>query len=189
MFKNLKSKLKFLRRYLKNPKEVGAVLPSSRFLTAKMLEPINFENTRLMVELGSGDGKFTREILKRLPMNAVLLALEINQDFIAALNNIKDPRLKIINESAERLNSILDDLRLPKADYVLSGLPLVSFSQDLRSRILCEAASSLKQRGSYIQFTYFPFHNKIYKEHFSSVSIDGFTLLNVPPAFVLVCQK
>ena len=38
---------------------VGSVIPSSRVLIEKMLEPVDWANTRVFVEYGPGVGTFT----------------------------------------------------------------------------------------------------------------------------------
>ena len=56
----------FLRGFLKNPVMVGSVIPSSRVLIEKMLEPVDWANTRVFVEYGPGVGTFTRPLLDKL---------------------------------------------------------------------------------------------------------------------------
>ena len=55
-------KWQFLRGFLKNPVMVGSVIPSSRVLIDKMLDPVDWANTRLFVEYGPGVGTFTRPL-------------------------------------------------------------------------------------------------------------------------------
>ena len=45
---------------------VGSVIPSSRVLIEKMLEPVDWANTRVFVEYGPGVGTFTRPLLDKL---------------------------------------------------------------------------------------------------------------------------
>ena len=49
----------FLRGFIKNPVMVGSIIPSSRVLIDKMLDPVDWANTRLFVEYGPGVGTFT----------------------------------------------------------------------------------------------------------------------------------
>jgi phospholipid N-methyltransferase len=50
----------FLKQYIKNPRMIGAVLPSSRNLARKMIEDIDFEKAECIVEYGPGTGVFTK---------------------------------------------------------------------------------------------------------------------------------
>ena len=52
----------FLRQFVRSPRTVGAVLPSSAALARAMLAPIDFASARTIVEFGPGTGAFTRAI-------------------------------------------------------------------------------------------------------------------------------
>ena len=114
----------FLRGFLKNPVMVGSIIPSSRVLIDKMLDPVDWANTRLFVEYGPGVGTFTRPILEQLGPDATLLTIDTNADFTHYLKeSIDDPRLVAVTGSAADVEKILADRGLGQADYVLSGLP------------------------------------------------------------------
>ena len=103
---------------------VGSIIPSSRILINKMLEPVDWANTRVFVEYGPGVGTFTRPILELLGPDATLVTIDTNADFTAYLKeSIDDPRLVAVTGSAAEVEKILADRGLGKADYVLSGLP------------------------------------------------------------------
>ena len=188
MLKRFRDHLSFLKQYIKNPKQVGAVFPSTRFLVQKMLETVDFEHARIIVELGSGEGKFTREILKRMRPDARLYVIEINQKFISKLMKINDDRLVLISESAEKLKEILSRLQIRSADCFISGLPLLSFRKEIKDRMIDQIAGHLKDGHPFVQFSYLPLHFNLFKKYFNYVEIKGFVLLNIPPAFVFVCK-
>lgn len=73
--------LQFFLQFLKNPRSIGAVAPSGKFLARKMMEPIDFERTKCIVEFGPGTGAFTREIMKRKGKDTKLILIEQNQIF------------------------------------------------------------------------------------------------------------
>lgn len=175
--------MRFLLEYLQKPKTVGAVVPSSRFLAAKMLKPVDFSKARTIVELGAGTGVFTKRILKRMRKDAKLTVFEINPVFIAKLSTIKHPRMTLLAKPAEQLTR-----HVTKADVVISSLPLMSFPEKTVKKILAEVKKSLKPDGQYIQFQYGLKSRKLLKQLFAEVSLD-FTPLNVPPAFVYRCRK
>ena len=62
--------LLLLSNFIKNPKETGAVAPSSRFLTKEIIRNIDFKASKNIVELGPGLGTFTKAILKKANANA-----------------------------------------------------------------------------------------------------------------------
>ncbi len=51
---------KFLRQYVMHPRSVGAIAPSGKNLALKMMEPIDFNNAKVIVEYGPGTGSFTK---------------------------------------------------------------------------------------------------------------------------------
>lgn len=65
-------------------------------------------------------GTFTTEILKRMRPHAMPVVLELNQDFAQFLRNtLLDPRLRVIQASAQDVDAVLQDARQSGADYVL----------------------------------------------------------------------
>src|SRR5260370_36698050 len=87
---------------------VGAIAPSSRYLTQAMLRPLPLENARLVVGLGPGTGVMTRALLNVLPFNAVLLTFQINSRLTRHLKStISDSRLVVIHAPAEALDEEL----------------------------------------------------------------------------------
>lgn len=168
---------------------VGAMAPSSRFLTQKMLENVDFKSSRIFVELGPGTGVFTEEIISKMSDDSVLLVFELNDSFFENLHNsIKDERVHLIHDSAEKIKDYLLEYQLDHADVVISSLPLAVFSSELRTSILNAAEQSLKQTGKYIQFQYSLQAKSNLKKLYKNVSIS-FTPLNFPPAFVYTCSK
>ena len=182
-------KRSFITQFLKESKMVGSVRPSSRFLMEKMLQNIDFENSKIIVELGPGTGVFTYEILKKMAPDAVLLIFELNQRFIRILKrNIKDKRAIFVYDSAEKLEEYLEKHNLKNADVIVSSLPLFNFPQELRETIINNSYKTLKNSGKYIQFQYSTQAKKMLESTFDSVDIT-FTPLNFPPAFVYTCEK
>lgn len=184
-------KASFLKTFFKNRKMIGAVSPSSPSLTKKMLSTIDFESARLIVELGPGTGVFTRKILSSMHKDCVLLAFELNDDFVQHLNDtIKDERLKIIHDSAENITKHIENTsKLPAhVDYIVSSLPLTAIPHKIRKSILQNTYEALKKNGEYIQFQYSLLQRKDLKAVYKDQNIK-FTPFNIPPAFVYICKK
>ena len=182
-------KRSFIKQFWKEKKMVGAMAPSSRFLAQKMLQNIDFNEARVLIELGPGTGVFTDRILEKMHPEAKLLVFELNDNFCNALKKrITDSRAIIIHDSAEKIEEYLEKNNLGKADVVISSLPLANFPTALRQSILEASHRSLKTVGKYIQFQYSLQSKKHIKKTFGDIEID-FTPLNFPPAFVYTCQK
>src|ERR1700751_1154067 len=89
--------LLFFRNFFKHPKMLGALMPSSPTLIDRVLNPVQWDDARLIIEYGPGVGSFTTEILRRMPDKATLIAIEMNGDFVEYLrNNADDPRLHLV---------------------------------------------------------------------------------------------
>jgi phosphatidylethanolamine/phosphatidyl-N-methylethanolamine N-methyltransferase len=183
------TKKSFIKQFWKERKMIGAMAPSSRFLADKMLNHIDFNNTKVIIELGPGTGVFTDRILKMMRNDAVLLVFELNDDFYATLKKrITDSRVHIIHDTAEKIESYLNEFNIEKADVVISSLPLANFPSDLRKSILSASHNSLTDLGKYVQFQYSLQSKRQIKNIFNKVDIS-FTPFNFPPAFVYTCKK
>ena len=179
----------FFQRFWKEKKMVGAISPSSNFLTNKMLENINFEKTRVLVEIGPGTGVFTKKVLSRMQPDSVFLVFELNTDFFQELQTkIVDKRVVFINDSAEKLEDYLVKFNIPKVDVIISSLPLSNFYQRFTLKILRTFKDCLNESGKFIPFQYSLKQKKELNHVFSNVNIS-FTLLNIPPAFIYTCNK
>ena len=179
----------FLKEFLNKNNQVGAIAPSSKYLTKKMMGDLSLSEANVVVELGPGTGVFTKKLLELIGPKTKLLVIEINTSFY---NNLKqqfsDPRLTLVNGSATDLSLYLKQLRLSQADIIISSLPLAVLPSFLRNRIVLSASDVLSKKGKYIQFQYTLQSQKMLEKVFSTVKIKS-CLLNIPPAFVYTCSK
>jgi phospholipid N-methyltransferase len=168
------SKSTFLKEFFDKKGIVGSVVPSSRFLIQMMLRRIDFENTKLIVELGPGTGVITDEIIKQLKPNSQLLVIELNDTFYKNLKTrISDPRVLIKKGCATDLPRFINALGIEKSDYIVSSLPLAILPHILRKRIVLDISTHLKPSGSFIQFQYtlqsLKLFNKYLKKYLLSI--------------------
>ena len=182
------STIDFFKMGLKNLKTVGTVTRSSRFLCKKMVEQVDWKNGRHMVELGAGDGVITKHIVKAMHPNANLLTFEILPKLADRIREINDPRVHVIEDSAEYLRKYLDQHQMPQADAIISAIPFVAFPDELAYKIIRTCYDHLRPGGRFVQVHYSLLAKKKYEEVFGNVDIE-FVPLNVPPAFVLICDK
>ncbi|MBI3026730.1 methyltransferase domain-containing protein [Candidatus Woesearchaeota archaeon] len=185
----MKDSLLHLSTFLKNPKEVGAVAPSSKFLTKEVISSIEFKSLNTIVELGPGTGTFTRAILEKAEPDTRVLCFEVNKKFCRYLsNNIKDRRLTVVNSGAERLGIVLQKFKIKNVGCIVSGLPFFNFSDKKKRKILNEARDSLNKQGRFILFQYTNGLSDMLKSCFAKVN-RKFVPVNVPPSFVYICEK
>ncbi len=182
------NKFKFFREGLKNWRTTGTITPSSKHLCRRMVQHVDFESAKVIVELGAGNGVITKHILKNMSPNTILLCFEVNERFYEHLNQIEDPRLHVILDSAENIGKHLNNHGLKEIDYILSAIPFVSLPQELSRRIITVCRDYLRYDGLFIQFHYSLLVKKLYQSIFGNVNVH-WAPINVPPAFVLVSRK
>lgn len=56
---------KFLTEYIRNSQTIGAIAPSSKYLTKNMIKNIDFANCSAIAEYGAGTGIFTAEVIRK----------------------------------------------------------------------------------------------------------------------------
>ena len=160
----------FLRRFIDEPKKIGSLTPSSKFLAKKMLEDLPWKNFSHIAELGAGTGTFTKQIFKLKPTDCKFLVVE--QDFeMRHLLEEEYPDL-IFDSFAEDLSVTLQKINFPQLDCVISGLPFANMSEYLRRRIVENVHHSLKRDGIFVMFQYSWQMKGLLKEYFSAVEID-----------------
>ncbi|MBV9583054.1 MAG: methyltransferase type 11, partial [Chloroflexi bacterium] len=127
----------FFRLYLREPKVVGVVTPSSKFLARTLTDVAQVTTANCVVELGAGTGAVTRTILSRLQPGARLLAFEIVPECLAALHaRFTDQRLEIIPRSAARLEQELETRDVARVASIVCTLPFLDLPDTLSRRIL-----------------------------------------------------
>ena len=181
----MREKVRFFRSFLANPRAVGAILPTSRRTVRDMLDMADFERARTVVELGAGTGVYTEEVIARLRPDARFLAFEVDPNLIATLSGrIEDPRLQVINDSAENVGDYLDGA---KVDVVVSGLPFTSLPPPVKRNVFGAMRSVLAPDGVMVAIQYSTMAQRDLESHFASVR-RRVSPVNVPPAFLFRCS-
>jgi phospholipid N-methyltransferase len=180
--------LLFARNFFRHPRMLGSIIPSSRFLIKQLLEPIDWEQARVIVEYGPGVGGITAEVLRRMRPDAMLIAIETNPDFVKYLrSSIQDERLHVVEASAEAVDEILRQYGQSNASYVISGIPFSTIPAPVRERILRKTCEVLKPGGSFLVFQFSTRVLEDLQRIFRYVRRQ-FEPLNVLPAHLFFCQ-
>jgi phospholipid N-methyltransferase len=179
-------KLLFLYKFLRSPKSIGSVTPSSRFLARAMVKPIDWTTAQNIAELGAGTGIFTRYLNQMKHPGCNVVVFERDDKMRERLKSLY-PDL-FYHDNAADIHSVMKQRHIEKFDYILSGLPFTNFPQELRDRIMEGVEESLKPGGIFIAFQYSLQMRKQLAEQFEQVDFD-FVPLNIPPAFVYRCRK
>jgi len=172
----------FFKNWLHDPFQVASIVPSSRALAKLMATDLRPGDR--VVELGAGTGTLTQAILERGVRADDLYLVEQNDAF-ASILRMRFPGATIVHEDAATLNDTLRELA-GTIDYVVSGLPILWFNKDKKTRILDATFTLLKRGGALHQFTYVgrpPVGNRLMASLRLTATLLGFAV-NFPPAFV-----
>lgn len=171
----------FFRQFVKHPGMIGSIIPSSPMLVDTMLDDVDWANTRLFVEYGPGVGTFTHSILERLPADAMLLAIDLNLDFVSYLaSEIDDPRLRAVHGSAIDVRRFIAEAGHRQADYVLSGLPFSTLPEGVGEAICAETRTVLRPGGEFLIYQYSRFVDRLISPLFGNV-MEQVEWFNIPP--------
>lgn len=185
MKRDIHERIRFFRSFLANPRQVGAILPTSRRAVRDMLDMADFARARCVVELGAGTGVYTEEIVARLHPDARFLAFEVDPDLVSTLDGrFEDPRVRIINDSAENVGNYLDGARV---DVIVSGLPFTSLPEPVKRNIFEQIKRVLAPEGVMVAIQYSTMVQRDLSRIFASVR-RRMSPLNVPPAFLFRCS-
>ena len=194
----------FFQQSLRAFSVTASLCPSSKFLAGALLRSVDFDASRVIVELGSGTGAVTSEILRRMSPSCRLYALDINPAFVSYVRRkIQDPRFIPILGRAEQLGSILSREGVGSADAIVSSLGLTTMHHEQRCTIVGQLRAHLNRRGVLTQFQYVHAHGsprwlsnlgicrfseeEFLRQHFGGVRTER-VFRNFPPATVFTCR-
>jgi len=179
----------FARNFFAHPRLLGSAIPSSSFLINRVLRRVDWESARVIVEFGPGTGCFTREILKRLRPDGILLAIEMNPAFVGHLrSNVCDSRFRVFEGSAADVTWYMDYTDVGGADYVISGIPFSTIPSETRDAILRSTLSVLNRGGEMLVYQFSRAVLPHLRNVFPVVQTD-FELLNILPARIFYCSR
>ena len=172
--------------------QMGAILPSQRFLIEKMIAPIPENYHGQIVELGAGNGALTLRLAAKCPQ-ARIQACEINPTLAqytrhnlqcAGLND----RVTVMASCAETMLTEMAGSGAERPDFIVSGVPIGNFTKTRTLALLNLISKTVKERGMYIQFQHFLRDRKTVKAIFPHLrTIPVF--LNFPPAVVYYARR
>lgn len=176
----------FLKNWLRAPRHVGAVLPSSANLARVMAQQVNPNDSGQILELGPGTGVVTKALLHHGIDSSRLILIERDRQFCSLLQK-RFPEVTVLQGDARRLGQLLDEQSANNLAAVVSGLPFRSLSFALQRAVLRESFRHLLVGQGFIQFTYglsSPIHPILLKRLKLTAHPVGRVLRNLPPATV-----
>jgi phosphatidylethanolamine/phosphatidyl-N-methylethanolamine N-methyltransferase len=179
----------FLKRWLRRPFTVGAVVPSGRPLAEAMArttlramhDPLGH-----VVELGAGTGEVTKALLAAGIAPQRLSLVERDSEMTSFLrDHFRGPH--IIEGDAAKLPGLMAANGIGRIAAVVSSLPLLSLPGEAVSGIVRGVFEAMAPHGALVQFTYGP-RSPIpvaLSQHLHLVGERGRRIWrNIPPAVV-----
>jgi phosphatidylethanolamine/phosphatidyl-N-methylethanolamine N-methyltransferase len=148
----------FLKRWLRRPLAVGAVVPSGRWLTDRMARTTVAAMKGYpghIIELGAGTGEVTKALLSVGIPTERLTLIERDPEMAGFLRR-HFPGPRIIEGDAARLPQLLAAHGIEQVAAVVSSLPLLSLPGEIVDGIVRGVFDALPHGGAMVQFTYGP---------------------------------
>lgn len=185
MYREIKTRflrgIMFMREWLRSPRSMGTICPSSMSLARAMAERVGHDSNGLVIELGAGTGCVTEALLKSGVAPERLLVIERSEAMVVLLRG-KFPNVSIVHGDAARLSSYIPEGK--HVDCIVSSLPFASLDSTTKCRIISEMKKNVTD-GKILQFTYMLSSGHI-------LARSGFTCVsattvwkNLPPAKVM----
>jgi phospholipid N-methyltransferase len=186
--------IEMCRNIRRNIVEDGLITSSSGFLVNSMVDRIDFQRPLQILEIGSGKGAFTGELIRRMSDASSLDICEIKQEY----NHWIQAMITDHPHKAVRLHNccVTKLLQEPdRYDVILSSLPLRNFSSRgdnnaFLNSIIHALKFGLKEGGVYLQYQYFRSNKSDIEAVFGKpMDAISFVPMNILPAFVYQMTK
>lgn len=176
-------KILFLKRVFKNPRGLGAVLPSSKALADFIAQHAKKEEDDFIVEVGAGTGSFTRSLLENGVRPEQLIVVELDTELCTYLK-AQFPKVTILQGNALDLETLLPAHLKGHVRSVISGIPLINLSKNEQQKLFASLGQVLHPFGQILQFTYGPISPFAHRRFGLKAKRLGLILKNIPPATV-----
>lgn len=180
--------LKFFQGWVRRPKAVGSIIPTSSIAAREMASVIDTGSGLPVLEIGPGTGVVTRAILARGVRPENLYAVEYSPEFVRHLRRLY-PAVNVTEGDAFDLAGTLGKNRDLVFDSVISGVPLLNFPVARRVAYVESLLDRIPPGRPVVQLTYGPLSpvppgRGDYKvEHFH------FVVRNIPPTQLWIYRR
>lgn len=184
----------FLKRWLRRPLAMGAVVPSGRLLAEAMAQATLAaiaDRPGHIVELGAGTGQVTKALLGA-GISPQRLALVERDPELATFLRRHFPEPRIVEGDAARLPRLLAAQGIDRVAAVVSSLPLLSLPAEVVNGIVQGVFDTLPRGAALVQFTYGPTPPvpRDLREKLHLLGVRGRRIWrNVPPAVVWTFRR
>lgn len=179
--------LLFLSAFMRSPRSVGSVAPSSPSLGRVMARHIDTSRPGVVVELGGGTGAISRALLDNGIAAERLIVLERDPDLYCHLCR-EVPKATIVHGDALNLKGILADLKVECVNTVVSCIPMLTLPPQIQHDLYRVSFDVMEGSGGEIlQYTYgigCPVSKKVLHNLDAKGRPVNVVLMNIPPATV-----
>ena len=183
-------------RFLRSPRSIGAIAPSSPALADAMVQPMRLDGGDRVVELGPGTGALTSALVAQLRPETRVLAIDREPVFVERLR-ARWPQVDCVCASAAALRTLAAERGLLPIDHIVSGLPFASLPAEVTTSILESIEESLRTNGTFTTFQYVHAYKMRQATAFRRELSDRLgaeprrtlVMRNLPPAYVLTWTR
>ena len=183
-------------RFLRNPRAIGAIAPSSAALAEAMVQPLSLKGGERLVELGPGTGVLTAVLTAHLTPASRLLAVDREPMFVERLR-ARWPRVECVCASAAALPELAAERDMLPVDHIFSGLPFASLPAAVTAEVLDGIEQTLRPGGTFTTFQYVHAYQlpqaaafrRDLSARLRSSALRTLVVRNVPPAYVLTWRR
>ncbi len=186
--KRFDDELKFFQGWVRRPKAVGSIVPTSAVTAREMASVIDPASGLPVLEIGPGTGVITRAILARGIKPENLYAVEYSPEFVRHLRRLC-PGVNVIEGDAFNLAATLGDNSGLVFDSVISGVPLLNFPVARRVAYLESLLDRIPSGRPVVQLTYGPLSPVPPGRGDYTVEHFHFVVRNIPPTQLWIYRR
>jgi phosphatidylethanolamine/phosphatidyl-N-methylethanolamine N-methyltransferase len=173
----------FFRQWLRSPKSMGAVIPSSRALARAITDAVRWRPGQHIIELGAGTGAISQGLIDSgLPPEALMM-IELDRPLFQYLRT-RFPTVTVINGDATRLLDLVRQQGITEVGTMISGLPMVTMPLAFQRAIISQSFEVLGPDGCLLQYSYSPIAPIPARRLGVEARLIKVVIRNVPPATV-----
>lgn len=172
----------FFRRWLRNPLQMGSVIPSSPSLCRRIAGLVERDEDEIVVELGAGTGVVSRALLASGIPAERLTVVEIVPEMASHLRRTL-PGAQVVTGDAFALPDVIAPRWHGKVGTVICGIPLVLLPMEQQARFIRAVEAVAPGRG-FLLYTYCITSPLPYRKLGLTARREAWTPRNLPPASV-----
>ena len=172
----------FFRRWLRNPLQMGSIIPSSPALCRRIAALVERGPDEVVVELGAGTGVVSRALLEAGVPAEKLVVVEIVPEMAEHLREALPGVTVLCGDAFEQADALPRRLH-GKVGTAICGIPLVLLPVEQQRRFVAAVEAVAPGKG-FLLYTYCVTSPLPWRELGLAARREAWTPLNFPPASV-----